>query len=365
MISNRILILTSEFPPQPGGIGTHAFNLANELKKKGFFVTVICDIRSSDGREEQKFDASLDFEVKRISRKKLIILSYIKRVRTAFANMEKVDVVVSTGKFPLWLGGFLSRFYSKKYVAVIHGSELLLSNSFFRKLTNNSLLQFDLVIAVSRFTRSLVNNLPLKRVVVINNGIHLPKDFSGVNQNRIKPVLLTIGNVTRRKGQHNVIKALPVLLKPYPHLEYHVVGIPTEKEKFQQLASQFKVHQAVKFHGAVSENKKTEILKTADIFVMLSEATEDGDVEGFGIAVLEANAMGIPAIGAKGCGIEDAVKDGFSGLLVDNKCGKELLSSVEKILGNYSTYSENAREWAAGFSWDKVIEQYINEILEG
>ena len=46
------------------------------------------------------------------------------------------------------------------------------------------------------------------------------------------PQLITVGNLTQRKGQHNMINALPELLKKYPDLHYHCVGIPTEIEQY-------------------------------------------------------------------------------------------------------------------------------------
>ena len=60
-----------------------------------------------------------------------------------------------------------------------------------------------------------------------------------------------------------------------------------------------------------------------------SSPTATGDVEGFGIAILEANALGIPAIGALGCGIEDAIENYSSGILInylDTEAFKNALS---------------------------------------
>ena len=76
----HFLLVTSEFPPQPGGIGNHAFNVANQLQHQGCFVTVITDIRSTDGAAEKSFDATLNFKVIRIQRYKFIFYTYIKRL---------------------------------------------------------------------------------------------------------------------------------------------------------------------------------------------------------------------------------------------------------------------------------------------
>lgn len=358
----KILILTSEFPPQPGGIGNHAYNLAKGLNQQGFDVKLLCDIRSKDGEAELQFDNTLDFEVVRITRKRILFLSYLKRIQLAYKHAKGSDMVLASGKFSLWVGGLLSFFLQKKYVAVIHGSEVLLPNVFTRKLTDLCLQRFDSVIAVSNFTKSLVAKLSLKNITVIPNGFEMDSSTISEKQKTTVPALITVGNVTQRKGQHNVIKALPVLLKLYPDLKYHIVGIPTEKEQLQSLMLELGVEKAVLFHGKVSESEKVNLLKQADVFVMLSESTQTGDVEGFGIALLEANAMGIPAIGAKGCGIEDAISEGVSGKLIGNDDANQFLHALHLILEDYNAYVEGAISWSQNFRWERIILKYIEEI---
>jgi glycosyltransferase involved in cell wall biosynthesis len=355
----KILLLASEFPPQPGGIGNHAYNLAKGLQDYDFEVRVVCDTRSANGEAEKVFDKQLSFEVMRISRKKPIILSYLKRISTAFSLCRNSEFVICSGKFSLWLGGFLSFFFKGKYIAVIHGSEVRLPNILLRKLTDLSLKRFDTVIAVSNYTKSLVANLRLKNVAVVPNGFEIKIPVTSQRKKEPVPVLITVGNVTRRKGQQNIINALPLLLKKYPDVKYHIVGIPTDRDRLEKLALSLNVEEAVVFFGKVSEKEKIELLQQADVFVMLSETTPTGDVEGFGIAILEANALRIPAIGSLGCGIEDAIKDGVSGKLINNKDPKQFAEALELILNNYETYSREAEQWSKNFTWDKVIETYL------
>ena len=96
---------------------------------------------------------------------------------------------------------------------------------------------------------------------------------------------------------------------------------------------------------------------------MLSEETKNGDVEGFGIAILEANAFGIPAIGSKGCGIEDAIDDGETGYLVNVTDVNSILKAVTDINNSYSDFSKNSILWSKNFNWDKIVLQYL-EILD-
>ena len=357
----RVAILTSEFPPQPGGIGNHAFNLAKELSENGYSVEVLTDLRSSDGKEEDSFDALHNFSITRIVRRKIIILSYFNRIRIAFKMAMSNDLIIASGKFQLWIGAFLSIFLDRKYIAVVHGSELLLSNILLRKLTDLSLHKYDNVIAVSHFTKSkLPTKLP--QVEVIYNGFNIGCNVIEKKKQGESPTLITVGNVHFRKGQQNVIKALPDLLKKFPNLQYRVVGIPTEKKNFENLARKLGVSNSVKFYGSVSEEEKCNLLGTSDIFIMLSESTQWGDIEGFGIAILEANSLGLPAIGSLGCGVEEAIKDQFSGYLVDINDNQKIVEIVEKLLQDYDQYSNNAKSWSTSFSWDRVIHNYIHII---
>jgi phosphatidylinositol alpha-1,6-mannosyltransferase len=360
--SKKLLLITSEFPPQPGGIGNHAYHLAKHLQIENIEVTVLTDQRSKDGLEEIAFDAKQTFKIKRVARKAILTISYFIRITTAFKLLKHHDVVLLSGKFSLWTGGILSLFTSKKIIAVLHGSEIILNNKFLRKLTNWCLGRFQYTIAVSNYTKGLISDSLQNNCTVIFNGFEIAT--KGVlHKQKLEIInLITVGNVTKRKGQHNVINALPLLLQNFPKLKYHIVGIPTEKELLIDLAKLLNVMEAVAFHGMVSETNKIDLLNKASIFVMLSETTSIGDVEGFGIAILEANALGIPAIGAKSCGIEDAINDGMSGVLIDAQNPIQVLNAVKEINNSYIEYSENAKLWSNNFSWNEIIKQYLKVI---
>ena len=156
--------------------------------------------------------------------------------------------------------------------------------------------------------------------------------------------------------------ALPLLIDKYPDLEYHIVGIPTEKEYISNLSKDLGVFNHIIFHGKVSEKIKWKLLDSSSIFIMLSENTSYGDVEGFGIAILEANSLGIPSIGSKGCGIEDAINGGKSGILIDAHHPESVFYAVNKINKDYPEFSENAIRWSEKFRWNKIIKQYLEVI---
>lgn len=353
----KILIVASEFPPLPGGIGNHAYNLASNLVSLGYEVTVIADHRDSIA-DEVKFDKSLDFRVVRVKRyNNFHLKTYVSRIIETLRCQKTSDVIFYSGKFSLWIGGLINILSKTKSIAVVHGSESLLSNTILRTYTNWCLQRMNKIIAVSNYTKSLleINN----EVIVINNGFNstthdYPRKF---NENRMLN-FTTVGNVTERKGQINFIKAIPNLLKEFPNLHYHIIGIPTDKLKLEKLAMEIGVRKNISFYGVINDEEKLKLLKSTDIFIMLSQKTQTGDVEGFGIAIIEANALGIPAIGSKDSGIEDAISNYNSGITVNHLDENEIFRAIKNILNEYPSYSENSFKWSKEFEWKKVINKY-------
>lgn len=361
---NKVVLLTSEFPPLPGGIGNHAMNLALALHKEGKEVTVMAEHRSGNVSKELDFDATLPFEVFRLKRRKLIAVTYFERIGKAVRLVASKNEVVASGKFSLWTAGFLSCIYpSKKYIAVLHGSELNAGGKYSKKFTKWSLGRFHYLIAVSNFTKNIALKInPDLNIHVINNGVSFRKEMDfGIEKDKTLS-LITVGNVTFRKGQQNVIKALPLLQLDFPDVHYHVVGIPTKQQNFEDLAKELCVSERVTFHGALPNELLAKKLSEAKVFMMLSDHLPDGDVEGFGIAVLEANQLGLPAIGSCNSGIADAIKNGYSGQLVNPHDAEEIGNALHKILTDYENYASNAKEWAKRFDWDIVGKKYIEII---
>jgi len=234
-------------------------------------------------------------------------------------------------------------------------------------LFNYNLKRADLLYPVSRFTYQLLpeklrNGHPFQ---IIPNGIDL-REMEELNRqappNQLKgsPSLLTIGNVTPRKGQHRVIRVLPELIKQYPDLHYHIVGMPTNKKTLVETATNLGVNSYITFHGHIKDRVSlASYYKACDIFIMLSENQDDGDVEGFGIAILEANFFGKPVIGAKGCGIEQAVRDHYNGILVDGDHPREVSEAINTITQDPVNFKKQAMNWSLEHDWNHIVKNFI------
>lgn len=360
--------MTSEFPPGPGGIGNHAYNLAQSLSEQGFNVDVLADERKEYRKHQEEFDTKSQFSTHRIKLHKFRGLMYLDRFKTLTGLIQQNEIILASGKFPIWLVGAFSMFYKRKFLAVIHGTEVNLKNRIARNLVLFFLRRFENIIAVSNYTKSLLSNKLQSRTEVIPNGYNNHKwkadsSNSKALPNPSRPVLVTVGHINKRKGQHNVINKLPALRHIYPSVEYHCIGIPSEKSNFLRLAADLGVGENVFFHGTLSDSEMIKIVSTANIVVMLSTPNNKGDVEGFGISIIEANALGLPSIGSKDCGIEDAINDGQSGILIEYDDTEAFVGAVKTIMENYASYSAVALKWSEQHNWDKIVNSYV-EVLK-
>ena len=90
--------------------------------------------------------------------------------------------------------------------------------------------------------------------------------------------------------------------------------------------------------------------------------SENHHFEGFGLVFLEAAAAALPVIGTLGNGIEDAVKNGFNGILIPQNDIKATAEALLKILKNGQWRRElslNSFSWAKDHDWDKVVLKYF------
>lgn len=365
MNSNKqVVLLVSEFPPSPGGIGNHAYNLALYLSWK-FRVKVLTEGPLQDLKDTR--GKNLPFKVIRLQRKGWLPLLYVKRIGYALKLCRTASHVIACDRFAHWNAGFVSLFLRRpRYTAITHGGDITSVQPLFKLLTRISLsYRMHYIVSVSAFTAGF---LPLSRKKqqkrrIIPNGINLAelKAYDRVAQkNTVQGTLnlLTIGSLSVRKGQENVIRAIPTLLTRYPELTYTMIGKPVIEKELLELAERLNVAQHLDVKGAMPTKEMFDILKQTDVFIMLSQPDQYGDFEGFGIAILEANYFGIPAIGSKGNGIEQAIRDGYNGRLVEARSPEEVLSAVNEILAAREKYAEQARLWAEEHDWEAIGKEY-------
>ena len=367
----KLLLISSEFPPGPGGIGHHAYSLCTSLIRKGHEVVVLTVTDFATAEQVRAFDEAHDIEIIRFPR--IGWRTYLNRVFMTDRTVRRggFDRILLTGKFSLWLGLYIKwRFPSIPTIAIVHGSEVNPSGRLVRKLTHQAIEKADRIVSVSRFTTSLLPEQVRKNkhIDIIPNGIDTLLLSSYPTDTKIdlkgSPRLLTVGHVSPRKGQHRVIAALPALRAIYPELHYHIVGRPITQQKLQDLARSLGVSDMITLHGtAPTHHSLSAFYRHTDVFMLLSENQPNGDVEGFGIVALEANYFGMPVVGALHCGVEDAVDDGKTGVLADGNDVPAVAEAVRRCVQERDVMSAQARQWANRHDWNQIVDQFL-EVLK-
>lgn len=363
----RILIITTFYPPAKGGIQTYSYQIAQNLVELGNDITVFA--LSCDGIK--KIFLSPSFR------------TYKNGKKVSFLNvLTRHDAILVTSWFPsAIIGVFLSRLYSAELFISAHGNELLYPkrNPVLHKLMLFCFKNAKKIFAVSSYTKQLLINEGIEenKIAVIPNGtdpqrFNLNIDFKELVKKhdlQNKKIILSISRLVKRKNFGAVIEVMPEILKEVPDAVYIIGGTGPMEEEWKKLAEEKEVEDKVIFVGYIPDEDLPKYYAMCDVFVMPSiEMKEEGEVEGFGIAFLEANACGKPVIGGKSGGVEDAIVDGETGFLVDPINKKEIKEKIIKILKNPSLAKslgmKGRKRIEEELSWRKVTERLMKELTK-
>jgi phosphatidylinositol alpha-1,6-mannosyltransferase len=170
-----------------------------------------------------------------------------------------------------------------------------------------------------------------------------------------RKVILTVGRLVERKGHDMLIRSLPALLKNHPDILYLIAGDGPFRQNLEFLVSENGVGHAVMFCGNIEPLELPAFYHLATIFAMVPRLIADkGDIEGFGIVYLEANASGLPVVASRSGGIPDAVEHETNGLLVNDPTDvNEVTATLNRLLSDEDLrlrLAKNAVCWAGKFS---------------
>ena len=266
------------------------------------------------------------------------------------------------------------------YGVFTYGAELLLLDqklrrSRFKHWTGRQLLEgASVFVAISQwtadYTRRILSELGLEQQANNVRTVPLgtdPEQFQpGVSTTQIRrtygleggPWILTVARLDWHKGFDTVIRALPAVRAVHPSVRYAIAGVGEARPFLERLVAELRLGDAVRFLGFVPEADLPALYNTADVFTLVSRRY-DLLVEGFGIAVMEASASGVPVLAGREAGLIDAVRDGETGLLVDPYCPAAVAQGLNHLLADAML---RQRLGAAGrravetyFNWDRVV----------
>jgi len=371
----RLVLITQDFAPRRGGIQTWAVELAKRLAVAcEAFAVVAPDVPG--GRDA---DRELGLRVLRTgSPNTLVAASAPAIARLVMQGGYDATLHAQWSTLPAALG--LRAVGRIERVAVAaHGRELLLqpwnrvgaAQRGYTAIRRTTLGRADRVLAGSAFTAGLARDLGVlpERIRITHYGTDperfRPRDATELRMRLglgVRPVLLTIARLVRRKGVDVVIDAVRRIREQVPDVAYVVAGEGPEAQALATRAQQLGVEDSVHFVGAVSDHELPLYYALGDVFVMPSRS-DPPDVEGFGIVFLEAAACEKPVVATRAGGIPDAVADGETGLLVPENAPQAFADAALSLLRDRARAAELGRRGRqrvlADFTWDRVVDRTL------
>jgi len=375
---SRIIVLTHEFHPFPGGVAVYVREMALAAAALGHDVEVWCSPRRGDGAGD------FPFRVRHFAGGGT--QGWGSRLATARLWRERAEDVAGA---TLWLAepcAVLTGCYapllrlpvSARLALTLHGSEIL---NFTRTWSPHRRWLFKRLLrgagTVSTLSRAVARLLeertgfPAERVALAPGAVRadmlqppLPSP-SGLGRNAgdggvdvadSEAVrILSLGRIHPRKGQLALLEAaalLPPEMRRRCRLTFAGKSVrPRYLAQLREFARSRGI--AAEFCGDVPDARLPALYAAHDIFALTSIPLRNS-VEGFGLVFLEAAAAGLPALAHATGGVGEAVVDGETGLLTPPHDRAALASALARLVNDVALrrrLGDTARRRALGFSW--------------
>jgi phosphatidylinositol alpha-1,6-mannosyltransferase len=299
------------------------------------------------------------------------------------AAAHRADTILFTSMttaLPLLIAGPALKKRGVRLAAIAHGLDVTDPNPVYQMAVRRLCGLLDGVMPVSRATEEelVVRGLPRERVHVVPNAVDLDR-FDGVPASRDEPagvhiagapplpddafLLVTVGRQVRRKGFvwfiENVMPKLP------EQVVFWLAGDGPERENIEAAIVRAGLQQRVRCLGKVSEAELVELYRRGKLFVM-PNVVIPGDMEGFGIVMLEAGACGLPTLAADLEGIRDVIDEGVNGWFAPTEDADAFAARVQTLLDDpdvlRAASMRTAEYVTSTFRWDSTAERYLDAL---
>jgi len=205
-------------------------------------------------------------------------------------------------------------------------------------------------ITVSQSTRKELLELGFNKVEVIPLGINF-EPLENLGEKESYPVIAYAGRINRAKRPDILVKAFRRVRERLPNSELWFIGKGPFENKLKELAGE-----GVKFFDDVSNSERRALLKKAWVL------TNPSVREGYGLNIIEANALGVPCVAYDVPGLRDSIRDNETGLLVKASGPDPLSETLLRILTDDSLrmrLSRDALRHSREFTWDRTAEEFM------
>ena len=364
-MTRPLLLVTNDFPPRQGGIQSFLWEIVRRLPPEQIAVY------TSTYSGSAAFDAELAFPVRRHPTGLLI--------PTPAARRRVLDARAEFGATSIWFGaaaplGLLAPSLraagAQRLVATTHGHEVgwaLLPGA--RQLLQRIATGVDVLTYLGDYTRRRLAGVVGDRTELqqLTPGVDTDTFIPSVSGDSVReqygltgrPVVVCVSRLVPRKGQDELIKALPAVRRQVPDARLLVVGGGKYADHLHQLARQQGVADAVTFTGPVPFAQLPQHFAAGDVFAMPCRTRRFGlDVEGLGMVFLEASATGLPVIAGDSGGAPETVQEDRTGFVVDGRNTAQLADRLTRVLLDRelaARLGQRGREWVVrDWQWDGI-----------
>ena len=365
----KVLFVTNDFGPRAGGIETFIIGL---IERRAFASTIVYTSAQANSQEyDQMWEKKYGVKVIRDSSRILLPTPRVARRISALIKAEGVSVAAFGAAAPLGLlAHSMKRSGIVRIVALTHGHEVWWAKVFpFNLLLRRIGTGVDSLTYLGEYTRQMISR-PLTQsaksaMIKIAPGIDTdhfsPRNSANLRQSlqlSQKKVIVCVARLVHRKGQDKLIDAMPSILESISNAHLLIVGQGPYQSKLVKRVKKLGLEESVTFVGRINYEKLPEYICAGDLFAMPSRSRFGGlEVEGLGIAYLEASACGLPVIAGSSGGAPDAVVDGKSGVVVN---GTDI-TAIAKIVIKFLRDPEGSQQMGQfGRNW--VVEKWRWEI---
>jgi len=363
----RVLVVTNDFPPRPGGIQSFVHGLVSRMPPDDVVVL------TSRWRGWEEWDAEQPYEVVRADTSVLLPTPVVRRQAVELLRSRECTSVWFGAAAPLGLlAPALRAAGAQRLVATTHGHEVgwsLLPAA--RRLLRRIGASVDVMTYLGEFTRG-----HLARALGPSYGDRLARLTPGVDATVFRPgrgaairaslgltdrpVVVCVSRLMPRKGQDVLLRALPAIRSAVPDAALLLVGGGPSRGDLERYVDRAGLRPHVVLTGSVPAAELPSYYGAGDVFAMPCRTRLGGlDVEGLGMVFLEAAACGLPVVAGRSGGAPDAVRDGETGVLVDGSSARDVADAVGALLSDpagATAMGARGREWVEQeWSWERSV----------
>lgn len=320
----KIVYIISSFAL--GGAERLLLDLCRKLDKEKFEI-YICSV-TGGGPLLNEFE-KLNIKVKVFYKPTKLGLGVIWQIFKYLKNIK--PQIVHTHLFGGDTWGRIAAIWARVLIIISTEHNINLNEGWLKKKIKLILSWFtDKIIAVSQGVKEYsikIEKIKPAKLEVIYNGIDLNK----FNWRGFKPIdlahsiqAIVVARLHKQKGHKYLLEAMPLLGEKYPNLILNIVGTGNLLENLKKQAASLGITNKVIFWEQQLEIEK--ILPQMDLFILPSVW------EGLGIAIIEAQAVGVPVLAANIGGIKELIEHKKTGLLFEPKNPQAIFEAVDSLL---------------------------------